>query len=644
MSKESRVEQQEPGADSLPSSPLAPSQKRVRGMQPRIPLYADEPQTLAEIFLQAREKRRRDDALNYKRDGRWQKISTDEMVERAERIALGLFSLGMRKGDRAAILAPNSPEWTLTDAGCQFAGIIDVPIYTTVAAASVEYILNDSGARVLFLQNKKDFERLEETLAGCGELEKVIFFDEEKTDADNLLTLAELERLGESLKNEKPGLIEELTRAVAPDEVATLIYTSGTTGEPKGVMLSHQNIISNVIDAGENFTFSEKDVPLSVLPLSHVFERSAMYLYIFNGMSVHYAESIDKVADNLGEVRPTIFVGVPRIFEKVYAKAKLKSVQAGGLREKIFDWAIKAAKQYALLVEQNKEIPRLLAIKHGIADKLVFSKMRQFFGGRLRSCITGGAALSDEIYLIFNGAGISIMQGYGLTETSPVVSSNNPLNNRLGTVGKPLRNIEVRIAEDGEIEVKGPGVMLGYYNKPEATSRAFTEDGFFKTGDIGEIDSDGFLKITDRKKELFKTSGGKYIAPSPIEQLIKTSRFVSQVVLVGNERKFPAALIVPDFEQLASFARQKNLDLKSPDEFIKDENVLRLFEEEIEERCAGLAKYEKVKKIALLKSELTVEGGELTPTLKIKRRVVDEKYKATIDRIYAEAEKERRAN
>ncbi len=635
MSQESRVESRESKTEQENENP----QTAVRRPQSRIPLFTDEPQTLAEIFLHAREKHNRPDALNYKRGGEWQKISSDEIVARAENIALGLYDLGLRKGDRAAILAANSPEWTLADAGCQFAGVIDVPIYTTLSPDSVRYILKDSGARVLFLENREMFEHHAEVLSECKELEKIVFFDYKNAAAENSLSLEELEKTGAELKAEKPDLINELTKEIAPNDVATLIYTSGTTGEPKGVMLAHSNIISNVIDAGENFTFSENDIPLSVLPLSHVFERSAMYLYIFNGMGVFYAESIEKVAENLAEVRPTIFVGVPRVFEKVYAKAKLKSVQAGGLKAKIFDWAIRIAKEYARLVEEKKAIPRFLAIKHGIADKLVFSKMRQFFGGRLRSCITGGAALSDDIYLIFNGAGISIMQGYGLTETSPVISSNNPINVRLGTVGKPLRNIEVRIAGDGEIEVSGPGVMLGYYKKPEATRDAFTDDGFFKTGDIGEIDADGFLKITDRKKELFKTSGGKYIAPSPIEQMIKSSRFVSQVVLIGNERKFPAALIVPDFEQLESFAKNENLQIKLPKEFCENENVLRLFEQEIERCCQKLSKYEKVKKIALLEGELTVEGGELTPTLKIKRRVVNEKYRQLIDKIYADAEK-----
>jgi len=623
MSQESKVEKME-------------SRNAYRQPYKRIPLFADEPQTLAELFRQAFRKHNRADALNYKKNGAWHKISSDEMRERSENVALGLYALGLRKDDKAAILAANSPDWTIVDAGCQFAGVVDVPVYTTLAENSVCYIINDSGSRVFFLEDQATFERISKIFPECNTLEKLVFFNSEGVTAENAISLAELEKLGSDLKNERPNLVNELFKTIHPHDVATLIYTSGTTGEPKGVMLTHQNLISNVIDAGEKYSFTEKDVPLSVLPLSHVFERTGMYLYIFNGMGVFYAESIDKVADNLREVRPTIFVGVPRIFEKVYAKAKLKAAQDSTLKEKIFDWAIETGKEFALKNEKRDRISYPLAIKQTIADKIVFSKLREFFGGRLRFCVTGGAALSNDIWLIFTGAGISIMQGYGLTETSPVISSNNPIEARLGTVGKPIRNTEVRIAPDGEIEVRGCGVMLGYFNKAEATRDAFTEDGYFKTGDIGEIDKDGFLKITDRKKELFKTSGGKYIAPSPIEQMIKGSRFVSQVVLIGNDRKFPAALIVPNFEQLESYAKQKSLNLKTPKEFCEHASIIKLFEAEVEETNKELAQYEKVKKIALLERELSVESGEMTPTLKVKRRVVDEKYKEVIDKIYAE--------
>ncbi|MDQ3713235.1 MAG: long-chain fatty acid--CoA ligase [Acidobacteriota bacterium] len=618
-------------------------QSEIRNPQliKRLLLHADEPKTLAELFLKAAEKHNRADALNFKKDGEWKSISSDEIIFRAENIALGLYSFGIKKGDRIALLAANSPEWTLTDAGCQFAGVIDAPVYTTLAPNAVEYIIKDAGAKVLFLENVECYERLKDVLSECRTLEKIIFFDSTDVADESAMSLTELENAGAKLKVENPNLIKDLIAAIAPSDVATLIYTSGTTGEPKGVMLTHSNLVSNVLDAGAEHAFSPNDKPLSVLPFSHVFERTGMYLYIINGMAVYYAESIERAADNLIEVAPTMFVAVPRIFEKVYARAKVKAVQEGQSKAMIFDWAIDVGKQYALLTEQKQPIPRLLAVKHSIADRIVFSKLREFFGGNLSFCISGGAALSDDIHLIFTGAGIAIMQGYGLTETSPVVTTNTGMNTRLGTVGKPIRNVQVRIASDGEIEVSGANVMLGYYNKPEATREAFTDDGWFKTGDIGTLDADGFLKITDRKKELFKTSGGKYIAPSPIEQLIKASRFVSQVVLVGSERNFPAALVVPNFEQLENYAKIKNLDIKSPAEFCTHPRIIDLIERQIAELTKNLSHYEKVKKIALLENELTVAGGELTPTLKVKRRVVDEKYHEIIEKIYSDTKQEK---
>lgn len=605
-----------------------------------MPLFQNEPRTLADLFRYALEELPREDALNFKQGGEWKKISTAEMYGRAQNIAYGLHSLGLSKGDRVAILAPNSPDWTITDAACQLSGVIDVPIYTTLAPPSVEYILKDSGVRVLFLENSKSLELLKEPIGNCPEIEQVVLFSGE--EAEGAMSLIRLEELGTSAREQEPELLDSIRNSIGKDDIATLIYTSGTTGEPKGVMLAHENLLSNAIDAGEKFGFSRSDIPLSVLPLSHVFERTGMYLYIFNGMAVHYAESIEKVPDNLKEVRPTMFVGVPRIFEKVYAKAKMQAAEKSRLKEWVFDWAIDTAKEYALKMEKGESIPRFLGIRHAVADKLVYSKFREFFGGRLRYCITGGAALSDSIFLIFTGAGVSILQGYGLTETSPVITTNNPIEVRLGTVGKPIRNVNVRIADDGEIEAVGPNVMAGYYNKPEATREAFTADGWFKTGDIGRFDDDGFLIITDRKKELFKTSGGKYIAPSPIEQMIKGSRFVSQAVLIGNGRKFASALIVPDFEQLESRARSKGWPADDHRALCCMAEVVDFFFRQVEENCHGLSRFETVKRIALISHDLTVEGGELTPTLKIKRRVIDQKYKGVIDRIYKEAEEEGR--
>ncbi len=601
------------------------------------PLFSNEPTTLPELFRTAAHTFDRADALSYKRGGRWNHIASRTIVARAEAIAAGLQRLGSQRGDRAAILAANSPEWTLVDAGCQFAGMIDVPIYTTLTPESIRFILNDSSARVLFLDGIEAYERISDELPNCQSVERLVFFERPDIEIPRSITLAELEKNSNEADTENRGEVDECTTKA--DDIATIIYTSGTTGEPKGVMLTHANIISNVIDAGEKYSFSQNDRALSVLPLSHIFERSAMYLYILNGMAVHYAESIEQVPENLAEVRPTIFVGVPRIFEKVYAKAKLKAAQGSRLKERLFDWAIETAKRFADLNEASRPVTLALAIKHSLADRLVYSKFRDFFGGRLKFCITGGAALSDEIYLIFTGAGVPIMQGYGLTETSPVISSNNPQASRLGSVGRPIRNVKVRIADDGEIEVSGPGVMLGYFNRPDATREAFTDDGWFRTGDIGEIDPDGFLRITDRKKELFKTSGGKYIAPSRIEQMILASRFVNQAVLIGNERKFAAALIVPNFEMLDSYAKHKGFETMAPAEYCRDPRIVDLFERQVASVTKGLARYETVKKIALIDKEMTVAGGELTPTMKLRRRVVDEKYKDTIDALYSNADR-----
>ncbi len=603
--------------------------------------FTRHPATLADLFLASAKKFDLPNALNCKRDGEWRPISSGEVVWRSENIALGLYSLGMRKGERAAILAANSPEWTLADAGCQFGGTIDVPIYTTLAGESVRYIINDSEARVFFVQDRETYERLLPSIRDCKSIETFVFFNGEVPSDGQVVSLNELEAAGSKLREARPGLLEELRTAILPSDTATLIYTSGTTGEPKGVMLSHSNMISNVVAASEKYDFSADDVSLSVLPLSHVFERSGMYVYLRAGMRVFYAESIDKVPDNLKEVRPTIFVGVPRIFEKVFERARFKAAQAGRVNEIIFDWAVEVAKEYAALAHKGQSIPLALMAKHGIADAIVFAKLRDFFGGRLRFCITGGAALPDEIFLIFTGAGISIMQGYGLTETSPVVTSSSPSDVRVGTVGRPIRDVEVRIAADGEIEVKGPNVMQGYYHKPEATKDVFTDDGWFRTGDIGELDPDGFLKITDRKKELFKTSGGKYIAPSPIEQMLRASRFVNQAVLVGNERKFPAALIVPNFEMLESYARLKELDVVDHTELCAHPRIMDLFTRQIDAVTPNLAQFEKVKRFALLVNEFSVDSGELTPTLKVKRRVIDEKYSDIIDKLYRDTDRER---
>ena len=596
----------------------------------------DEPHTLIDVFNRAARVHNRPDALNYKSGGRWVSISSDEMLARAKHIAAGLYAMGIRHGDRVALLSDSRVEWTLADAGCLFASAVDVPIYPTLTPPQVRYMLKDSGSSALFLANREKFLEMKEILGECPQVEHVIFFDADGvTEADGL-TLAQLEAKGRELEQRDPGLIDRMAAETRSDDLATIIYTSGTTGEPKGVMLTHENLVSNLIDSCGHLTIGEQDTVLSVLPLSHVFERQAMYMYLHHGMAVYFAESLLTVASNMREVRPTLLVGVPRMFEKIYQRVHERAAEAGKLATALLEWSVSVAREYAEHAGRRQAIPATLKLKHWIALKLVFSKWHDAFGGRMRVLLSGGAALPEDLARIYIGAGIPIIQGYGLTETSPVVTASSFENYRVGTVGRAIPHVEIRIAEDGEIEVRGPNVMRGYYNKPEETRAAFTDDGWFKTGDIGTIDADGFLRITDRKKELFKTSGGKYIAPSPIEEAIKRSRFVNQVVLVGSERKFPAALIVPVWEQLESYCKLKGIEVQSRREMCDHPRIIDLLQRQIDGLTPNLARYEKIKKVALLPNEFTIEGGELTPTLKVKRRVIDEKYHDLIEKLYQE--------
>ena len=607
----------------------------------RVPLSNDEPQTLVEVYEHAVQHFPKRDTLNYKVDGAWQPISANVMQERARRIALGLYSLGVRKGDRVALLSESRVEWVLSDQGCVFAGAVSVPVYPTLTPPQVGYILTDCGARVLLVSTRTKFAEIEPMLNDCPAIKKVVIFEPEGLSRPNTLSLAELEESGGALEREQPALSAELAGAATPEDLATIIYTSGTTGEPKGVMLTHANMVSNLIDSSDHFKFGEKDSALSVLPLSHIFERQAMNMYLHHGMSVYFGEALERIGDNLREVHPTVFVGVPRIYEKILARVQERALAKGKFNGAVCNWAIEVGKEWASLTAASQPIPLWLKVRHKIADAPVYAKWRQAMGGRIRIFVSGGAALSNDVALAFTGAGLPIVQGYGLTETSPVITAGRLDDNRIGTGGRPIRNVEVRIAADGEIETRGPQVMRGYWNKPAETRAVFTEDGWFKTGDIGSLDADGYLTITDRKKELLKTSGGKYIAPQPIEQLIKSSRFVNQVVVIGNDRKFASALIVPDWEQLESYARLKGLNLSTRADFCRHPRIIDLFERQIAARTQNLAQFEKIKRIALLDEELTVEGGELTPTLKVKRRVVDQKYRDVIDRIYLDAESER---
>jgi long-chain acyl-CoA synthetase len=603
---------------------------------------AEAPSTIVEVFERAVALHARPDVLNYKLGDEWLAISSEELARRVRHVALGLHALGLRRGDRAGILSESSPEWVIADVGCQFAGVVNVPIYPTLAPQQVCYIMEDSGALLLFVQDAVAYGRVREALAGCAALSTIVLMTGDAAGAGRVVTFSELEARGAALEAERPDLAKELAGSVGAQDLATIIYTSGTTGEPKGVMLTHSNVVSNLVDTSDRLAFRPEDVVLSVLPLSHVFERGAMYMYLHHGARVFFSESMERVGDNMREVRPTLIVAVPRLFEKIYARIKDKAAEGGRVKTALLMWAVGVAKRWAHAKVWEGRVPVWLTLQHAAATRLVFSKWREGVGGRIRLFLSGGAALPEELALLFYGAGLPIVQGYGLTETSPVITVNAADDNRIGTVGRPIRHVEVRTASDGEIETRGPNVMRGYYNKPEATREVFTADGWFKTGDIGTLDREGYLRITDRKKELFKTSGGKYVAPQPIEQRIKQSRFVNQVVLVGAGRKFPAALIVPDWEMLRSYAQHKGLDCKTPAEFCRHPRVLDLMQRQVDSVTEDLSRFERVKRVALLERELTVEGGELTPTLKIKRRVIAEKYREVIDRIYAEAEAEAR--
>jgi long-chain acyl-CoA synthetase len=595
------------------------------------------PGTLNQLFLDAVAAYHKPDALQVKRGGRYEPISHDTIVERVRRIALGLEELGVRSGDRVAILSENRPEWAITDFACLQIGATDVPIYPNLPSDQVAYILRDSGAAAIFVSNAEQAAKVAAVRGELPGLRHVISFDDTRAGAD--LTLSALETTGAGADSDaRSETLRTRAMAVRPDDVATLIYTSGTTGDPKGVMLTHDNIYSNVEASRTAVPFEGVDVCLSFLPLSHIFERMAgHYLMFATGTSIAYAESVDTVPDNLVEVRPTLVLSVPRLYEKMYARVLDSAVSGGGVKKQIFFWARRVADRWADVTLAGGTPRGLLAVQYRIAQKLVFSKLKARTGGRLRYFVSGGAPLASEINKFFYAAGLVILEGYGLTETSPVIAVNTPANFRLGTVGKPIAGVEVDIAADGEILTRGPHVMKGYFNKPTATAEAIDADGWFHTGDIGEI-RDGFLAITDRKKDIIVTAGGKNISPQPIENQIKTNKFVSQAVMIGDKRKFPIVLIVPNWDSLEKWARQENVSAPTRAELLALPAVRVKIEQEVEKEVASLARYERPKKIGLLEHDFSIERGELTPTLKVKRRVVDKTYKTMIDDLYASGE------
>jgi long-chain acyl-CoA synthetase len=579
---------------------------------------------------------------------------------------MGLRAMGVRAGDRVGILSENRVEWTITDLGVINCGAVDAPIYATQAPKQVAYILNDAGVEILFISNQKQYNRIREELNSCPKLRVIISFDPISDPAINpigdpigdptgaragaraasMMSFSDFLARGRAADKAEPSLFRTLGEIVTPESLATLIYTSGTTGDPKGVMLTHTNLVSNTLANFQSSDLKEGDVALTFLPFSHVLERTVIYMYLYAGVSIFYAESVDAVARDIVEVRPHFMTSVPRLFEKIQARAMEKAEEKGARYAAIARWAVDVAKQWAQSASEGRNAGMALKLKHKIADALVYSKLREALGGRIQALVSGGAPLAPDIARLFYGAGMPIYQGYGLTESSPVITCNTPQANRLGSVGKPLPGVSVRIAEDGEILASGPNIMRGYYNRPAETAEALETDAqgrvWLRTGDIGYLDADGYLFITDRKKDLIKTSGGKYIAPQPIENAIKQSQYINQVVVIGDRRKFPAALIVPQMDAIRAYARRQGIITEKSgaeeSELTSHPAIISLIEKEVETLTSDLSQYEKIKAVLLLPRELTVEGGELTPTLKVKRRVVVEKNGEQIDRLYASKE------
>jgi long-chain acyl-CoA synthetase len=602
------------------------------------------PRTIPELFLRAVERHDLRDFMLYKAAGEYVSIPAHEFRQEVELAAHALIELGVAPGDRVALLSENRPGWAFADLAIQFAGAWSVPIYTSLLEDEIQYILEDSGAVACFVSTQEQLAKIDAVRDRCPALRHVFTLDPIERDDGSIRTAHALVELGQQVRHDRPEALGRRLDAIDPEDTASILYTSGTTGRPKGVMLSHRNFVTNVVDSLACLPIISDDRHLSFLPLSHSFERTAgYYVMIHAGVTIAYAESVDTVPQNMQEVRPTVMTSVPRLYEKMYARVLQNAHEEGGIKKRLVFWARRVAIQWAEASTSGRRVGRALALRHRIADRLVFSKIRARTGGRLRFFCSGGAPLAPVIAKFFYGAGIPILEGYGLTETSPVIAVNRMESIKFGTVGPPIPHVEVKIEPDpehrdheGEILVRGPNVMQGYYKLPDKTAEVFTPDGWFRTGDIGFLDSDGCLTITDRKKDLLKTSGGKYIAPQPIENELKMSRYVSQAVVVGNKRKYATVLIVPNFDNLAAWARENGVGPADPGTLIESEAVRSLYEGVLEPINRARPSYETLKDFRLLPDDFTIEAGELTPTMKVKRRVVEEKYADLIGTMYEE--------
>ena len=566
------------------------------------------------------------DALAAKIDGQWVPTSSQQLLDQANLVSLGLVSLGLQHGDKVAIISMNRPEWMLADFGISQIGATSVPMYPSITVEDYKYIFTDAGVRAVFVADQKLFDKVKEATVGLDIPAENIFTFDKIDGARHFGELLELGKKGNSAD------LDSLKAAVQPDDLLTLIYTSGTTGSPKGVMLTHDNILSNCRNAQRFVPVTKEDRALSFLPLCHIFERMVTYLYMINGVSIYYAESMDVIADNLREVKPQIFTTVPRLLEKVYDKIVAKGHEQEGVKKSLFFWALDLGLRY----DTQKDQGFLYNTQLALANKIIFNKWRDALGGNLRYIVSGGGALQPRLARVFWAAGIRVMEGYGLTETSPVIAVGGyeAENNMIGTVGPLIDNMEVQIAADGEILTKSASVMKGYYNKPDLTAEVFDKDGWFHTGDIGELVNGKFLKITDRKKEMFKTSGGKYIAPQVIEGKLKEDPLIEQAMVVGADQKFPSALVVPSFSDLKGWCKRNGVPTGSNEELIRNEKVVNLYNGLVKKYNQSFAQWEQVKRIVLLPELWTVESGEMTPTMKVKRKVITEKNKEVIEGMY----------
>lgn len=567
---------------------------------------------------------KKEDSLTSKVNGKWEKISTDEFISMGQKMSLAFLKMGLQPGDKIAIISNNRSEWHITDLGITQMGGISVPIYPTITEEDYAYIMNDAEVKCCFVSDADLFQKVSNIQSQVASLQHVYTYDQ-VSGAKNWREVLELDANGDF------SAVQSIMNGIKTEDLATLIYTSGTTGRPKGVMLSHRNLVANSLSSRKRLPCDHNSKALSFLPLCHVYERMVAYMYIYVGVSIYYAESMETIGDDLRDVKPQIFTAVPRLLEKVYDKIIAKGMDLTGIKKALFFWAVGLGNRYEI---GGKNPFYNFQLK--LANKIIFSKWREALGGNAIAVASGAAALQPRLARIFLAAQIPVMEGYGLTETSPVISVNCEENDgvRIGTVGRPLDDVTVKIADDGEILVKGPNVMMGYYNKPEATKEVFNEDGFFKTGDIGELSADNFLKITGRKKETFKTSGGKYIAPQVIENKMKESSFIEQLMVVGEGEKHPSAVIQPSFDFLMDYCKRKNITYSDNTSIVNNQKIIYRIQKEVDHYNENFAKYEQVKRFILVPDVWGIDTGEMTPTMKIKRAIVKAKYLDQIEAIY----------